>query len=298
MDIRSLTQFLEVAKNKSYTKAAKKLFLAQPTLTKTVKGLENELGVKLFDHIGQTIILTDYGRQLMMLSEPLVNEFNQIPRLVKDIGENVSGTVSVGTTPMLGGLYLVNYIPAFNSAFPRIELQLRESNSFSIMHDVYQNTIELGLCMNSEKLQNSTDFDVHLLFSKQVIALIHESNPLSKKEKLSISDLQHEKINSYALGHAINHEINRRCQNAGFLPQINFSSNVTLFLVRLTESGDGITIMPKAFLSVNPSRNTVAVPFDPVFPWECCLITRKGRYLSEAARTFISFILEKFDNME
>ena len=298
MDIRSLTQFLEVARNQSYTKAAQKMFLAQPTLTKTIKGLESELDVKLFDHQGQRIVLTDYGNQLVRLAEPLVNEFNRLPELIHDIGNNPVGPVNVSTTPMLAGLYLVNFLPEFNNQYPAIDLQLRENNTFSIIEDVRRNKVDVGFCMDTEELQKSSDLELRKLFSKQIIALIHNQNPLSQKESISIEDLKDEKINTYVFGHAMNRELYHRCQNAGFLPQINFSSNVTLFLIRLTEAGSGITIMPKAYLRSNPSHGTIAVPFEPIFPWECYMILKKGRYLSEASRVFVDYAMNYFKNLD
>lgn len=101
MDIRSLIQFLQIAKEGSYTKAAASLYLAQPTLTKTVQKMEQELGVPLFCKVGQRIQLTDYGCRLEKIATPLVNEFLQIPEWVKDTESISRGTVSISVTPMI-----------------------------------------------------------------------------------------------------------------------------------------------------------------------------------------------------
>lgn len=298
MDIRSLTQFLEIAKQKSYTRAAEKLYLAQPTLTKSVKNLESELGVPLFQRCGQRIELTDYGRQLEQVATPLVNEFLNIPEYVKNTKSHCYGTISVAVTPMLATLYLVDFIPEFYRKYPDIGLKLVESSSYAIIDDVVNNVCDVGLCMNCKAILESDQLNVYPILNKEVVALIHDSNPLSKRESLHIRELRNEKINFYASGHAIKDEVFQRCEAEGFSPNVNFMSSSTIFLIRLTEANNGITILPKPFLRTYNSTSTKAVPFDPDFPWKCSLITRRNRYIPLSVQMFVDHVCSSFKEIE
>lgn len=294
MDIRSLIQFLQIAKEGSYTKAAASLYLAQPTLTKTVQKMEQELGVPLFCKVGQRIQLTDYGCRLEKIATPLVNEFLQIPEWVKDTESISRGTVSISVTPMISSLYLVYDITDFCKLHQSIELKLHECSSDEVIKTVYDGLCDFGLCMDCESIYTSQSFEVLPLFTKEIVALVPNENPLSQRAGLSMEDLRNEKINFFANGHAITHAIYKRCKDAGFSPNVNLSSSNSIFLIKLSESGNGITILPKPYLNAHEYQNVTPLSFIPAFPWKCVLISRKDRYQSYAVRRFQDYVLNSF----
>ena len=238
MDIRSLLQFLQVAKDGSYTKAAAALYLVQPTLSKTIHNLEYELGVPLFQKGRQHIELTDYGRKLVEIATPIVNDFQNIPQWLHAEDDLCSGSISIGATPMLASLYLASIISRFCGDYPLAELKLHERSTL----------------------------DIYPIFTKEIVALIPKSSPLSARDSIKMADLREEKLNIYTHGHAIKDAIYSRCKDAGFLPTVNFTSNTTQLLIRLSDLGSGITILPKPFLFPAEYPNLATVPFDPVFP--------------------------------
>ena len=294
MDIRSLIQFLQIAKDGSYTKAAASLYLVQPTLSKTIQNMEQELGVRLFQKDGQKIELTEYGKRLVEIATPIINQFQQIPTWLHDIEDLASGSLSIGSTPILAGLYLVTYITEFCRLYPRIELKLVERGTYESKDAVLRSECDIGFCMLCPEVRNCSMLDVIPLFRKEVVVMIHKDNPLGEMKSISMRDLRHEKFNFYASGHAIKDEIYLRCTEAGFSPNINFVSGNAAFLIRLSEMGNGITILPKPFLTQYDYQNLSAIPFEPTFPWECCLITKKGRYQPFAIRQFIDHIVKGF----
>lgn len=293
MDIRSLLQFLQIAKDGSYTKAAANLYLAQPTLSKTIRNLEDELGVPLFQKDKQRTELTDYGRRLVEISTPIVNDFQHIGEWLHSQDNLCTGSISIGVTPMLASLYLISSISNFCRRYPQVELKLNERNTLEVQRMVETGVCDIGMCMQHPALLKAP-LDTYPLFTKEIVALIPRENPLSEKESIKMADLRNEKFNIYTSGHAIKDAIYSRCREAGFLPTINFTSNTTLLLIRLSEAGNGITILPKPFLTQAEYPNLVPIPFDPIFPWKCCLIAKQGRYQTCATKTLIDSILSSF----
>ena len=294
MDIRALLQFLQIAKDGSFTRAAANLYLAQPTLSKTVPTLDEEWGVPLFQKNRQQAELTDYGIKLVELATPIVNDFQSIPTWLHDVEDHPKGDVHVGVTPMVAGLYLISQINPFCTAHPNINLRFSERGSNDIRAMVEASQCDVGFCMESDAVYASGLLDVYSLCRKEIVALIPYSDPLSQQKQVRIADLRQEKFNFYTEGHAIKHAIFRRCQEAGFTPQINFVSGNSSILINLSEHGSGITILPKPFLSVHKCSNLAVVPFDPIFPWKCCMITKKGRYQSAAVQQFTSYMIDYF----
>ncbi len=85
MDIRHLQYFLEVARLRSFTKAAQSMFITQPTISKTIKSLEDELGVALFDRIGKRIELTDAGKVIELQAQAIVKSFQSLSSELSDL---------------------------------------------------------------------------------------------------------------------------------------------------------------------------------------------------------------------
>ena len=298
MDIRSLIQFLTIEEEGSYTKAAQKLFLTQPTLTKTIQNLEQELGVQLFQKNGQHLELTEFGVELKNSALPLVNEFRCIPQRVKSVKEKNTGAVAISTTPMLAGLYLVKFMPAFCENYPLVKLKVVEGGTYDVIDAVLKNEVDVGLCMYTDSLTKFPELEIYPVLSDDIVAVTHENYPLAEKKTIRMEDLRHEKINSYAAGHAVQEEIVRRCTEQGFLPMVNFSSDNTNFLVELSRAGNGITILPKPFLTVSNCSKLRVLSFDPPFPWRCNMILKKNRYHTHVVNSFVAYTLEAFKKLD
>ena len=298
MDIRSLTQFLQIAKDGSYTQAAATLYLAQPTLSKTVQNLEQELGVALFHKDGQRVILTEHGEKLVEVATPIVNDFHQIPGWVCRDKDDLHGCVNLAVTPILASVYLVEGISLFSREYPEIELKMYEHGTYDVRNMVLRGECDVGLCMSCEKIDSAHTLDVYPILHEEIVVLIHQDDPLSQQESITMEQLQSRKFNLYTAGHALLNEIYRRCRRAGFSPDVNFYSGNATFLSRLSEMGNGITILPRPFVGTIPLNGLKAIPFSPSFPWECCMITKHGRYRSGTVKRFMSVITAFFQQID
>ena len=110
MDIRVLKYFVQVAKDRNFTRASEHLYISQPALSKTIKKLEHELGINLFDIRTTGVQLTDYGQMLYQRAVPLIAEFDALTNFVSDIQAKPVGRLRVGVTPMIATLYTVSIV--------------------------------------------------------------------------------------------------------------------------------------------------------------------------------------------
>lgn len=102
MDIRHLTYFTEVAKHASFTKAASTLHVSQPSLSKTIKQLERELGVPLFYRSSKELRLTDAGEAVLKNAQNVLDAFHNLKGTLSDVVELKKGEISVGIPPIIG----------------------------------------------------------------------------------------------------------------------------------------------------------------------------------------------------
>src|SRR5476651_103469 len=125
MDIRTLRYFVEVVRQQSFTRAAQTLFVTQPTISKMLKHLEEELDCSLLVREGRKLWLTDSGQVVFNRGVAILNEFHQLQAELDDIGSLTKGLLRLGIPPMVG-TQMADLIRDFRHLYPGVELQIAE----------------------------------------------------------------------------------------------------------------------------------------------------------------------------
>lgn len=129
MDIRTLRYFLVTAQERNFTKAANKLCMAQPPLSRQIKLLEEELGVTLFIRNSRQLQLTEEGYFLKQQAEEILLLIEKTEHQLEKMGTNDYGTISIGATESCGGSILPHLIEGFHETAPHIRFQIWTGNS-------------------------------------------------------------------------------------------------------------------------------------------------------------------------
>ncbi len=292
MDIRVLKYFVQVAKDRSFTKAAEHLYVSQPALSKMIKKLEAEVGVALVDVQPGGVLLTDYGRELFQRAVPLLAEFDSLSNFVKQTRDDPSGQLRVGVTPMIASLYLVDIVTRFNDVYPDIEFQIIEDGTVSLRRLLMDADLDLALCIVDR--EPAPELKDTILLEGEMAAVVSVNNPLSQNDELSFAQLRDQPFNLYTKYSALAEQIRDRCVKAGFLPKINITSSKVNFMLQMTEHDRGISILPKpyALRSIRPGLKIV--PFADHFPWKVCITRNRHVYQPYIAQLFERFVLEYF----
>jgi len=124
VDIHQLRAFREVARQRSFSVAAKELFLSQPAVSRQVSSLESEIGMPLFVRSGNSISLTDPGRRLLKYADEILFAIDQAARTIKDLQDLQSGKVVVAADAYLSKYFLPRFIGEFHRRYPKLQLQL------------------------------------------------------------------------------------------------------------------------------------------------------------------------------
>ena len=131
MDIRTLRYFVEVVRQQSFTRAAEKLFVTQPTISKMLKNLEDELNCILLIRDGRRLLLTDTGRVVFERGLALLAEFRQLEAELSDINQLKTGVLRLGIPPMVGML-MAGPIGLFRQRYPGVELKISEFGGLTV----------------------------------------------------------------------------------------------------------------------------------------------------------------------
>ena len=290
MDIRQLTYFLEVARQQSMTKAAEVLHVSQPALSKMVKGLEEELDMTLIIRSNKSSEVTDAGKIVMEYAKKMIALMNEMTTTLSDMTNLQHGSIQIGIPPIAGSLFFPKVIAEFHKAYSNIKINITEFAAPRLTKKVLDGEIELGIAVLPIE---ETDFQIYPIVSEVMKLLVHIDHPLSTKEVVHLKELENEEFIFYNEEFALHDIIWRQCINEGFEPKILFKSSQWDFMSEMVAANLGVTILPESLCSRVEPHHIKIIDLNPPTLWNLAVITKNDKYVSNAARTFIDFILKQ-----
>ena len=187
MELRVLNYFLAVAREENFTKAAQQLHLTQPTLSRQIADLEQELGVKLFVRSNHHIILTEDGMILKRRAQEILSLADKTKRDFMQKNEALSGTVSIGSGEFRSTEYLAKIIAEFRKKYPNVTYEIYSGNANNIRDYIERGFLDIGLM--SEPVDIRKYNFVNMPVNEQWGVFVSSGSPLFEKESIRPEDL-------------------------------------------------------------------------------------------------------------
>ena len=143
MEFRSLKSFVEIARQKSFCRAAEKLGYTQAALTIQIKQLEQELGVKLFDRIGKQTLLNNSGQILYNFAIKAIHDSEEIQHILSAQENEPSGPLVIGTIDSICSTVLPNFVQEFHTIFPKVNIDIKVDTPKILFQKLKNNEIDL-----------------------------------------------------------------------------------------------------------------------------------------------------------
>lgn len=283
MDIRSLRYFVEVVRQGGFTRAAGALHVTQPTISKMVKALEDELGGPLLLREGRTVQLTDAGKVVLARGQAVLAEVARLRQEVAEVDGMARGELAVGIPPM-AGRYFAPVIGAYRRQYPGVALRLREQGGRALEEGVASGELDLGVTVLPATVPGLGTLPV----TRHALTVIYPAAraPASMRA-LPLAALAGESFVMYEDDFVLYRVILDACEAAGFLPQIAGQSRHWDFIGELVAADVGIALLPEPIArSLDPARVAVRPLAAPELTWDLGLVWREG-YLSRAARAWL-----------
>ncbi|WP_363318121.1 LysR family transcriptional regulator [Bradyrhizobium sp.] len=245
MDLRRLTYFVAVAEELHFGRAASRLGIAQPPLSRQIAQLEADLGVQLFDRSRSQIRLTQAGAVLLDRAREILDRLERTQREVKRIGEGVSGRLRIAFVGSATYGVLPNVIKMFRSAYPDVELALSAMNNAELKRMVIQREIDIAVArpsLDDEELKSE-----HLHHEPLILAL-SDTSPLNQLQPIRLAALKGETFILYPrkprpsfADHILN-----ICRDEGFIPKSQVMAQDYQTAISLVSVGVGISVVPES----------------------------------------------------
>lgn len=286
MDIRHLEYFIEVAKHLNFTKAANALHISQPSLSKTIKNMEEELGVPLFYRAFRQLELTDAGKALLQNAKKVLLAYEQLTSELNDVMDLKKGEIRIGIPPIIGAAFCSNIISQYIDLYPLINVTLTEVGTKKIKDGIDDSSLDVGFVCNNPHYYKGVE-SIQIL--KDPLKLVaHKNHPLCEKKTISLAELEHESFIMYRQDFSLYDSIIERCQANGFFPNIVCESSQKDFIIEMVEAKLGIALLPSQICRKLENETIKAIPFEnPEIFLELGMIWKKDKYLSFSVREFI-----------
>lgn len=182
-----LKVFLSVARNLSFTKASRELFITQPAITKHIQELENYYKTPLFERMGNKIALTPSGKLLLEHSERIMEDYKRLEYEMNILQNEYSGGLRLGASTTISQYVLPPLLAKFTEKFPQVSISLLNGNSRDVESALQKHRIDLGLVEGNLRLPNLK----YILFQKdELVAVVHSRSKLAKADEISLETLK------------------------------------------------------------------------------------------------------------
>nr|WP_309862049.1 LysR family transcriptional regulator [Bacillus sp. SLBN-46] len=290
LELRQLRLFIEVAKHKSITKAAENMHISQPALSKTLRALEDELGMTLIIRTNKTSDLTDAGKVVLEYALRMTVLVDEMKTTLIDMTNLSRGQINIGLPPFIGSLFFPRVMAKFHHAFPNIELNITEYGGARVVKSVEEGEFELGVAVLPIDEQ---EFSVYPIVEEEMRLVVYKDHHLSDRVEVELKELRDEEFIFYHEEFALNQIMRNHFIAAGFEPKILFKSSQWDLMTEMVAANLGITILPQSICNRAFNSDLKVIKLQDDIMWKLAVITKKDRYISNAGRTFIDFILKE-----
>lgn len=194
MNLSQLYYFRKLAELQHYTKAAKELYITQPSLSDSIASLEQELGISLFQKEGRNIKLTKYGREFYQHVSLSLNELERGIAAMKKHSGQISGTIDVGCIPTLLGDFLPTAIQHYMKKNKLTRFNIYQGMSIEIARGVATGKYDIGFC---SMVDDEPDLVFVPILTQELIALVNDTHPLADRTEISLRDLKDYHLTTY-----------------------------------------------------------------------------------------------------
>lgn len=284
MNIRDLTIFRIVEREKSISKASRYLYMTPQGVSKIIKNLENEFNCELFSRSSNGRELTESGQCFSEYAKKIEAEYLDLKKELLRIQQRIHGSVDLLSAYGILRHLRPECIIEFQKNYPDIQFHFREYPDRQVER-YFQNgdgNIAFSVGNFDENLYHVTE-----LKSFPIKLLVNCAHPLSSKETVTIADLKNQPLYIESSEFNIHHLITDRCREAGFEPDIAFETSGFSLCHKMVKENKGISVTVDFIFDDMKEDGLIMIPFsDGIYEWKMCMLTRKDEYVGNAVEIF------------
>ncbi|MBJ9956169.1 LysR family transcriptional regulator [Acinetobacter courvalinii] len=298
LSFKSLQCFVTLVKTKSFTRTAEQLYLTQPTISKILQQLEEQLQVQLLvkpEHgRKRQVELTEIGQRIYQHALELLQAEQNIFLEIENYQQLKTGTLKLGVPP-LGSQLLTTALFDYHQQWPEIELAFLEVGSKGIEQALMNNELDVGVLLHpfDQQIFNSIE-----LCNYPLMVLLRRDATWATRKKIYLEELQHQSFLMFPENFSLNRIILDACEQHGFYPSIACRTSQWNLLADMVLQRMGIALLPQYYTDMLDPDLFAAIPLEkPNIQWHLAMAWKKNLPVSPAVQAWLHVIDQHFQIM-
>jgi DNA-binding transcriptional LysR family regulator len=284
MEIHQLRYFVAVADEGSFSRAAAKVRVAQPSLSQQIRKLEAEVGQPLFDRLPRSVVITEAGRCLLEYARQILASIGDARRCVDELTGKIAGDVAVGAIPTIAPYVLPELVVTFQKHYPDVTLHIVEDVTAGIARRIEAGELDVALASTCQK---SPTLRIERLGNEPLLALVPEEHPLVKQTVITFDDLKSQRFLLLHEMHCLSQQVNHLLEARRLHPEIALAGSQLSTIANMVAAGIGVSIVPQMMVKHHATPGCASLRFAPPVPErELNVLYNPLRFQSKAAAAF------------
>ncbi|MFQ3577487.1 MAG: LysR substrate-binding domain-containing protein [Verrucomicrobiia bacterium] len=292
MELRHLRYFIAVAEERGFSRAARRLRVAQPALSRQVRDLEEELGVRLLHRDSHAVSLTASGEIFLERSRSVLQQLSQAREEAGRAARGEIGKLSVAFIGSLGHELLPLVLQQFRRRHPEVLLELHETSPGEQLEQLKEARLDVGFVGMADPPPGG-NVEVETLLEEPLVVALPADHPMATRKRLRLDDVRTERflLTARRATPVAHHWLIHLCRETGFEPRVTMEVDRAPTVLNYIAAGFGVSIFPET-IARNPAPGVVFVPTASGTPrYRFCLAWRASA-ASEVVRRFLDIARE------
>lgn len=287
MNLQQLYYFRKLAEVQHYTKAAKALYITQPSLSDSISSLENELSVALFQKKGRGIELTKYGQEFYQYVNQALGVLEHGIAIMKEKSDLVTGTIDVGCIPTLLGDFLPNALDLYHEKHPQVSFNIFHEKSIPVAEGVSAGTYDIGLC---SMVENKDDLVFVPITYQELVVIVRNDHPLAVHDSIELTALKGYMLSTYRDTIPIGKTIRKILREKGMEAAYSYDDEISI-AGRINHSSKTAIVADTPFLKQFDNLKKIHLTDVPKDTRMLYLVYSKKNFITAAVEAFANFMV-------
>lgn len=243
MNIRDLKYIVAVYEERSFSRAALKCFVSQPTLSMQIDKLEDELQVELFERSRGSFVVTKAGKEIVKKARQILFEIDEMKKIAKNFQDPFAADFKLGAFPTLSPYFFPKIVGKIHKKFSKLNLFLVEEKTENLIEKLQKGEIDAAFMASPLEV---SDLDFIKIFEEEFLLAVPKNHKLAKScKKIKQSDLKGQKLMLLEDGHCLRDQALEVCSMMGAFESQDFRASSLETLRQMVRIGAGITLIPE-----------------------------------------------------
>ena len=287
VDINNLIAFIEVAEKQSFSRSAESLQLTQPAVSKRIAALETELSSRLFDRIGRSVHLTEAGRVLLPSALQISSELSRIEDVICNLGKEVSGKLSIGTTEHVGAHHLAPILKKYGESYPGVNMDVNTANPRETLTKLENGILDIALCSSAGESvggKHHTRLQDMEIWSERLLLVTSKDHAITRERCETIECIAGHQAILPPEKSVVRNSINEALTQQNIGPVVSIEAVDFQTIKSMTSIGLGWAFIPEVMVD---DSLAVIDTHDVVVKNSVALVRNSDRSMSRAAQAFV-----------